>query len=209
MRAVARMGIVVGAASVVLAGAGTASANEFVVNDKGTALVVDASYSRDGAYGFVSAWQQQNGDGYLYFYEQSGDWVQCSGASTKKTTDDVYGFVGSSTYGDGTASITVAPRYARGSVTGTVTAFREDIDECAGTYVCIDLGTLPVAMDLGATGPVTTTRDRGGYHQPSGFNDRYSFTFTGRDASGTVDVAGVTSEGVGVVGKTSWAYHSN
>lgn len=54
-----------------------------------------------------------------------------------------------------------------------------------------------------------TTRDRGGYHVPSQFNDRYSFSFTGRTASGTVDVAGVTSSGDDVIGKNSWTYHSN
>lgn len=211
MRTVARVGLTAVAVPVLLvgAGAGTASANEFVVNDTGSAVMVDASYTRGDVSGYVGAWQQQNGDGILWFFEQSGDWVQCTGADTKKTTDDTYGFVGSFVYGEGAATVTVAPRYATGTATGTTNAYREDIDDCTGTWNVTDIGQVPVRVDLAATGPVTTTRDRSGYHVPSQFNDRYSFSFTGRTASGTVDVAGDTASGDGVIGKNSWTYHSN
>lgn len=211
MRTVARMGLTAATVPVLLvgAGAGTASANEFVINDNGSAEMVDASYTRGDVHGYVGAWQQQNGDGIVWFFEQSGDWVQCTGAGTKKTTDDTYGFVGAFVYGEGAATVTTAPRYASGTAVGTAYAYREDIDDCAGTTTFTDLGAVPVRLDLAATGPVTTTRHRDGYHVPSRFNDRYSFTFTGRTAAGTVDVGGATAAGEGLVGKTSWTYHSN
>lgn len=144
MRTIGRAGFMAGAVPVLLAGtgtgAGTASAAGYVFNDNGNAVMVDASYTRGDVSGYVGAWQQQNGDGYLWYFEQSGDWVQCTGAGTKKTADDTYGFVGTFVYGEGTATVTTAPRYASGTAVGTANAYREDIDDCAGTWNVTDIG---------------------------------------------------------------------
>lgn len=209
MRTTVRAGIVTVAASALLAGAGAAEANDYVINDNGSALLVDASYERDGVTGFAYVWQQQNGDATAFLWEQSGGWVQCAGASTKRTADDVYGFVGTFTYGTGGGTVAVAPRYATGSATAVVTAYREDVDECNGRSAVTDLGTVSLAIDLAAAGPVTSTRTRDGYHVPSEYNDRYSLSFTGRTGAGTVDVRGLSAAATGTIAKSTWSYHAN
>lgn len=196
------------AAALVAATSGTASAG-FVVNDSGTAVLVDASYVTADGYGFVSAWQPQGGEGWLFFSEDSGDWVQCTGAGTKKTGDDTWGFVGTFTYGEGPGTVSVSGRYASGSGSGTVTGFRDVVDDCAGTYVTEELGATAVSVSLAASGDVYTERGSGSFHLPGEFNERYAFTFTGRSGSGSVTVGGVASPADGGIGKTSWKYHAN
>lgn len=211
MRTVVRVGLTAVAVPALLvgAGAGTASANEFVVNDNGSATMVDASYRHDSGTGYVTAWQQKDGVGYVSFFEQSGGWVKCAGGRTRNEADDVFGYVGTLRYGEGVASVTAGARYATGSAAGTVEAYRDDVDDCAATYATSYVGAVLVSLDLAATGPVHTTRSRDGYHVPSVFNGHYSFSFTGRTAVGTATVDGVSGAAEGLVGKTTWTYHSN
>lgn len=209
MRAAGRAAIVM-AATATLLGGGTASAtSEFVVNESGNAVLVDASYQRDTVTGYVYGWQQKNGDGYVALFEMSGTVVQCEGESTPRESDDVFGFVGSYLYGEGTGSVTTGTRYATGSLTGTVESYRDDYDECVGTVATTYAGPLPVSVDLAATGPVATSRGRDDFHVPSQFNDRYRFSFTSRAAAGTATVGGATAAADGLIGKTVWSYHSN
>ena len=209
MRATGRAAIVMAATATLLGGGTASAANEFVVNDNGSAVLVDVAYARDGVDGYVYGWQQKNGDGYVSLFEMSGSVVQCAGQSTRRESDDVFGFVGSYRYGEGTGSVTTGTRYATGSLTGMVESYRDDFDECAGTYETTYAGALPVRVDVTATGPVETTRGRNGYHVPSLFNGHYGFSFTSRTATGTATIGGVASAADGQVGKTTWTYHAN
>lgn len=197
------------AAALVAAGGGTAAAGEFVVNDSGTALLVDASYVTEGGTGYVSAWQQQGGEGWVFMAEENGVWTQCAGKGGKKSGDDRWGFVGTFTYAEGPGTVSVSGRYATGSGSGTVSGFTDVVDDCAGTYATREFGPIAVSVALAATGNVYTERGSGSFHLPGQFNERYAFTFSGRAASGTATVDGVTRPADGGIGKTSWKYHAN
>lgn len=205
-----RVAVVAGTACALLASGGTpALANDRVFNDNGSALVVDATYTRDGADGFAYAWQQQGGEGMAFFFEQSGDWVQCAGAKTKTPNDDVYGFVGTFLFGEGPATVTAGARYATGSATATVYAYRDVIDECTGTYTTTPVGEMDLAIGLTTSGGTSTTRDRSRFHIPGELNNHSSFTFTGAWGSGTATVGGDTVAADGFVGTSRWSYHSS
>lgn len=208
MRAVGRAGFVAGTVAALVAAGGTASAGE-PVNDTGSAVLVDASYTRDGVTGYVSAWQQQQRPARLFLFEQSGGWIDCLSGAAAEPGDEGSAYVGTFTYGEGTASVTTGPRYGTGSAKGSVEAYRETIDGCTETNVVTGIGTVPVAVDLVANGELTTTRNRADYHVPSELNEHYSLTFTSRSAAGTAEVAGLTARADGLVGKSAWTYHAN
>ena len=49
-------------------------------------------------------------------------------------SDDFYGFVGKTTFGIGTATVTIGRQYTSAKASGTVTVDVQTVNDCTGAY---------------------------------------------------------------------------
>jgi hypothetical protein len=133
-----------------------------------------------------------------------GELVQCAGAETPDDpTDDIFGFRGSITQGEGTARLAVGKSYRSATASGTVNAQVVTIDECSGGSEVTTTDSLRLALDLTAIGPLVTQKSRTTIAIPRQLRSKTFIQSTARDAAGTLVVDGRSIEVGGVVGRLS------
>jgi hypothetical protein len=189
------------------------AAATLVINDNGKAQVIDASWWSDTesgwTYGYASAWDYGR-DAYLDFFEESGSWVWCDAGTPGDPTDDYEGFVGTYTYGSGPATVHLARGYATGHADAVVDVWVDSYNDCTGEYGYEEHPSVAVSIDLTATSPLVREKGSSSFHIPSEFNDNYRFSSAYRQGDGVVTVGEVGHAAYyGMLGQTTWHYHSN
>jgi len=196
-----------------------------VSNTSGTGRSIYGEWSGDGTYGYVFAGEESNYGGFADIYQEAGEWVLCESGTPapvdkdeptpKDTTpgDEVYGFVGTRTYGYATKlHLTLSRRLETGTATGTAELYTETIDECAGVYGG-DPVSETVALNVTATGvgPLASFRGSGSYKIPSEFNGHQNYRGTERQATGSVDAGSAINATFtfGYMNQVTWTEHIN
>lgn len=204
--------------------AGPALAGPNVSNTSGGGETIYGEWSSEGTWGYVFLGEETGYGAFGEIYQESGEWILCApvagggpakgGPSTEDTTpgEEVYGFVGTRTYGYATdLELNLSRRLETGSATGTVELFTETVDECAGIYG--DGSSEIASIDVTATGigSLASFRGSGSYKIPSEFNGHDSYRGTERQASGSIVAGSVidASFDFGYMSRVTWTSHSN
>jgi hypothetical protein len=199
------------AALLALAIAAPVSAGANVANGSSSAVTAQGSWYSDGGgkpSGYLFAWQDSGApSAYLEFYDQSGQYVDCTPADD---TDDLYGFQGQYRSGFGEGTLSMGRGMGDAHVSSTVEVYVTVVDECAGTYVESTIDGVAVSLDLVATGPKMMERSTWSFKIPSEFNGHSSYSTTARNAAGTVTIGSGPAIAVdGGIGKVSWRDHGS
>ena len=195
----------------VLAAAAPVAAGPNVSNNSGSLTVAEAYWeSSDGgneSFGWVSVRREGRAEAFAELYSSEGEYVLCVDLPGEE--DDYYGFVGTSTFGYGAATLVVGSNNSTAAATATLTAYTDSIDECNGIWEGGPESMVDVSFDLIATSGTIKVSGRESFHLPKEFNDRYSYRASYRLAEGSVAVYGVEMDAYGQIGKVSWSSHSN
>lgn len=199
------------AALLALAIAAPVSAGANVANTSGSAVTAQGSWESNAGgvetYGGLYAWQDSgSSSAYLEFFEQVGEYVDCTPADD---TDDFYGFQGQYRYGYGDGTLKVGRGSADAQASGTLEVMTTDVDDCAGIYDETTVGAVAVSLDLVANGPRIMERGTWSFRIPSRFNSHSSYSTTARSAAGTATIGGSSITVDGGIGKISWRDHGN
>src|SRR5688500_6250641 len=131
----------------------------------------------------------------------TGELVLCQGAETPDDpTDDVFGFVGSTTQGEGPARLAVGKSYSSAVASGTVTAQVSTLNECTGDGEVTTTASIRVSLDLSGIGPIVTQKSRTTVAIPRQLRTKTFVQSTTRDAAGTLVMNGGSQEVGGVIG---------
>lgn len=132
----------------------------------------------------------------------SGELVLCAGEDTPDDPfDDVYGFVGTETVGEGVGKLTVGKSYSSAVATGTVAAEVFTFDECTGDEGTVTKKTIAVALDLTGISPVVHEKLRSTISIPARLRTKTMISAESREAAGSVTVGRRTIEVGGVIGQ--------
>lgn len=199
------------AALLALAIAVPVSAGPNVVNSSSSAVTAQGSWESHAGgvetYGGLYAWQDSgSSSAYIEFFEQSGEYVDCTPADD---TDEFYGFQGQYRYGGGEGTLTVGRGSADAHASGTLEISTTVVDDCASTYDETTVGGVAVSLDLVATGPKVMERGTWSFKIPSEYNSHSSYSTTARSAAGTATIGGDEIAVDGGIGKVSWRDHGN
>lgn len=146
-------------------------------------------------------------------YQESGEWVLCSGEIVVKDTtpgEETYGFQGTRTWGYGyDIDITFSRRLETGSAVGNVELYTETVDECAGVHggdAVAEQGTLEVSLT--GAGELASFKGRGSYQIPS---EHSSYRGKERAATGTVVAGSVIDRALDLayMSQVTWTEHTN
>lgn len=133
-----------------------------------------------------------------------GELVLCQGAETPDDPlDDVFGFVGSTTQGEGPARLSVGKSYSSAVASGTVNAQVSTLNECTGGQEVTSTASIRVALDLSGIGPIITQKSRTTVAIPKQLRSKTFVQSTTRDAAGTLVLAGASQDVGGVIGALS------
>lgn len=198
------------AALLILTVAAPVSAGANVSNTSQSAVSAQGSWtSHTGdkeSYGSIYAWQDSgSASAYLEFYEESGQWVDCTPADD---ADDFYGFQGQYRYGYGDGSLTIGRGQADAHADGVMEIWTTVIDDCLGSYVESQESAVAVSLDLVANGSKVMERGTSSFKIPSEYNGHSSYTTTFRPAAGSATIGGVETAVDGMIGKVTWRDHS-
>ena len=199
------------AALLALAIAAPVSAGANVTNSSSSAVTAQGSWESHAGdvetYGSLVAWQDSGASSaYLEFFEESGQYVDCTPADD---TDDSYGFQGQYRYGYGDGMLAIGRGSLDAHASGTLEISPTVIDDCVGSYVeTIDSG-VPASLDLVANGPKIMERGTWSFKIPGQFNSHSSYSTTARSAAGTAKIGGDAVAVDGGIGKVSWRDHGN
>ena len=187
----------------VLAIAAPASAGANVQNTSGSATVINAEWYSGGSSGYAYFTQTEYGP-WAEFYDEAGTWLACDDFG------ESFGFVGTRMYGWGDdLTIVVDSRLDHGSVTGTLYAFTETVNECTGEYGGTKEGTIAVSAELDGVGEAVRFRDTGRFNIPGEFQSHSTQSGKQRTATGTIDFAeaGTRTLDGGVLASIRWRDH--
>lgn len=134
----------------------------------------------------------------------TGELVLCQGAETPDDPlDDIFGFVGSTTQGEGPARLSVGRSYSTAVASGTVSAQVSTINECTGDGEVTTTASIRVSLDLAGIGPVVTQKSRTTVAIPRQLRTKTFVQSRTRDAAGTLVMNGGSQEVGGVIGALS------
>lgn len=134
----------------------------------------------------------------------TGELIQCEGASTPDDpTDDMYGFVGSETQGEGPARLSVGKSYRSAVASGTVTAHVTTVNECTGGSAVTTTTTIRIALELTAIGPIIVQKSRTTIAIPRQLRSKTFIQSSARNAAGSLSVGARSIEAGGVIGTLS------
>lgn len=133
-----------------------------------------------------------------------GELVLCQGAETPDDPfDDVYGFVGTATFGEGPAKLSLGKTYSSAKASGTVTAEVFTFSECTGDEGTISTRSIKVSMNLTGVSPIIHETLRSTIRIPSRLRSKSMIRADSREAAGTVKVGSRTIRTGGVIGMLS------
>lgn len=132
----------------------------------------------------------------------SGELVLCAGDETPDDPfDDVYGFVGTETVGEGVGKLTVGKSYSSAVATGTVAAEVFTFDECTGDEGTVTKKTIAVSLDLTGISPVVHEKLRSTISIPSRLRTKTMIAAESREAAGSIKVGTRSIDVGGVIGQ--------
>lgn len=133
-----------------------------------------------------------------------GELVLCQGGQTPNDpVDDVYGFVGTATFGEGPARLSLGKTYSSAKASGTVTADVFTFSECTGDEGTSSTKSIKVSIDLSGISPIIHETVRSTISVPSRLRSKTMIRADSREAAGTVKVASRTLRTGGVIGMLS------
>jgi hypothetical protein len=170
------------------------------------ALVAQAGWERfdeDTGSGEIGEVQFSTAEGRttVFFAMSTGELVQCEGALTPDDpTDDVFGFLGTLTQGEGPASLLLGKSYSSASGSGTVNAEVLTLDECAGGGEATTRTSIQLVLDLTGISPIVTQKLRTTIAIPKQLRTKLMLQSRSRDAAGTLVMNGRSLDVGGVIG---------
>ena len=156
-----------------------------------------------GEFGVVQFAREKAGTT-VFLAMSRGELVLCAGGDTPDDpTDDFFGFVGTSTQGEGRARLSVGRSFSSASGSGTVGAEVITVNECTGGTEVKSSTTIAVSLDLTSIGPVVTQKSRTTIAIPKQLRTKTFVQSRSRDAAGTALIGERSIEVGGVVGELS------
>ena len=183
---------------------GAFAATKETINIK--ALVAQAGWERfdeDTGSGEIGVVQFATAEGQttVFFSMSTGELVQCEGALTPDDpTDDVFGFRGTLTQGEGPATLALGKSYSTASGSGTVNAEVLTLDECAGGGEVTTRTSIRLALDLTGISPIVTQKSRTTIAIPKQLRSKVMLQSRSRDAAGTLVMNSRSLDVGGVIG---------
>jgi hypothetical protein len=133
-----------------------------------------------------------------------GELVLCQGDETPDDPfDDVWGFVGTETIGEGPAKLSLGKTYSSAIASGKVTAEVYTFDECTGDEGTTSTKTIDVSLELDGVSPVVNEKLRSTISIPKTLRSKTMISAQSREAAGTLKVGAKTLEIGGVIGLLS------
>jgi hypothetical protein len=118
-------------------------------------------------------------------------------------TDDFYGFLGTSIFGEGRARLSIGRSFSSAKGTATVRAQVATVNECTGGSEVTSSTDVAVVLDLTGLGPVVTEKGRTTIAIPKQLRTKIFVQSRSREAAGTVKVDGRTLQVGGLIGELS------
>ena len=132
----------------------------------------------------------------------SGELVLCEGGDTPDDPfDDLYGFVGTSTFGEGPAKLSLGRSYSSAIASGTVNASVFTTNECTGDAGSETTTSIKVSLDLAGVSPIVTEKLRSTISIPKQLRSKTMIQARSRQAAGSVKVGTRTLDVGGVIGQ--------
>ena len=170
------------------------------------ALVAEGSWevfdenTGDGEFGDLQ-FATAEGRTTVFLIMSKGELLLCEGGETPNDPfDDFYGFVGSTTMGEGVGKLTVGKTYSTAVASGKVTAEVFSYNECTGNEGTSTTKTINVSLDLAGVSPVITEKLRSTISIPKRLRAKTMIQAQSREAAGTLKVGGRTIETGGFIG---------
>jgi hypothetical protein len=133
-----------------------------------------------------------------------GELVLCQGGDTPDDPfDDVFGFVGTSTFGEGPARLSLGKTYSSAKGSGTVTAEVFTFSECTGDEGTTSTKSIKVSIDLTGISPIIHETVRSTISIPSRLRSKTMIRADSREAAGSVKVGSRTIRTGGLIGMLS------
>jgi hypothetical protein len=139
-----------------------------------------------------------------YLSMSKGELVLCEGGDTPEDPfDDFYGFVGTETFGEGPAKLSVGKTYSSAKAWGTITADVFTFNECTGEEGATSGKTIKVSLDLTGITPVVHEKLHSTISIPSRLRSKTMIKADSRQAAGTAKLGTRTLQIDGVIGQLS------
>ena len=133
-----------------------------------------------------------------------GELILCAGGDTPTDpTDDFYGFLGTSIFGEGRARLSVGRSFSSAKGTATIRAQVATVNECTGGSEVTSSTDVAIALDLTGLGPVVTEKGRTTIAIPKQLRTKIFVQARSRESAGTVKVDGRTLQVGGLIGELS------
>jgi hypothetical protein len=178
-----------------------------------TATVAEASwdtYNPDtglGEFGGIQVFRE-NGETYAVLQRAVGELVLCEGADTPDDpSDDFYGFVGKSTFGVGTATVTVGRQFTSAKASGTVTVDVQTVNDCTGAFGLPQQRTVKFSLSVVAVSGLVNETTKSIVRVPSELTTHSQIRGVYRQAAGTVKLGTIVIDADAVVGQVTLRTH--
>ncbi len=138
----------------------------------------------------------------VFVLMSKGELVLCEGGETPDDPfDDFYGFVGTSTIGEGVGKLTLGKTYSSAVGSGKVTAEVFSFNECTGDEGTASTKVINVSLKMVGISPVITEKLRSTISIPKRLRAKTMIQAQSREAAGTVKVGTRTIETGGFIGQ--------
>jgi hypothetical protein len=178
-----------------------------------TATVAEASwdtYNPDtglGEFGGIQVFRE-SGETYAVLQRAVGELVLCEGAATPDDpSDDFYGFVGRTTFGVGTATVTIGRQYTSAKASGTVTVDVQTVNDCTGALGVPQQRTVKFSLSVVAVSGLIKETTKSIIRVPSELTSHSQIRGAYRQAAGTVKLGTIVIDADAVVGQVTLRTH--
>jgi len=156
-----------------------------------------------GEFGIVQ-FSTAEGQTTVFLSLSTGELILCEGGATPDDpSDDVYGFLGSTTQGEGPATLALGRSYSSAVGSATVSAQVQTVNECTGGVEVTDSTSIQLALDLTGISPIITEKSKTRLSIPKQLRQKLMIQSRSRDAAGKLVMDGRTIDVGGVIG-TLW-----
>jgi len=130
-----------------------------------------------------------------------GELILCEGADTPDDeSDDIFGFVGTETSGEGTATLSIGRTYSSAAASGKVSAEVSTYNECTGDEGTATKKQITVTLALDGVSPIVTEKLHSTIKVPKQLRSRTIAQARSREAAGTVKIGTRSIDTGGVIG---------
>jgi hypothetical protein len=160
-----------------------------------------------GEFGGIQV-ARESGQTYAVLQRAVGELVLCEGADTPDDpSDDFYGFVGKTTFGVGTATVTVGRQYTSAKASGTVTVDVQTVNDCTGAFGVPQQRTVKFSLSVVAVSGLIKETSKSIVRVPSELTTHSQIRGVYREAAGTVKLGTVVIDADAIVGQVTLRMH--